>query len=72
MHPTSSTTISENIEFIGEAWDNMHNWLGDTSKRKQAVKMLAEFRKQIGNKYWITDDEELFLDTISHTIESYC
>lgn len=72
MHHTSTATVSDNIQFITEVWDNMHNWMGNAKKRKQAAKMLNTFQRQIDMGYWITDDEELFLAQITHTIESYC
>lgn len=72
MHHTSTTTISDNVQFISEVWYNMHNWLDDSKKRKQAIKMLKTFQNQVDMGYWITDDEELFLAQISHAIESYC
>ncbi len=72
MHPTSTSIVSDNIEFIGEAWSNMHNWMDDKGKRKKAMQMLKQFQRQVDNEYWITDDEELFLATITHTIESSC
>ena len=64
--------ISDNIQFITEAWDNMHNWMDNPKKRKAAIKMLKEFKSMTHNQYWLTDDEELFIDQLTHTIESCC
>jgi hypothetical protein len=46
--------------------------MNNKGKRKKAMEMLKYFQQQVDNEYWITDDEELFLATITHTIESYC
>lgn len=64
--------ISDNIEFIGEIWSNMHNWMDDPKKRDICISMLNEFDSMTHNQYWLTDDEELFIDQITHTIESCC
>ena len=64
--------ISDNIEFIEEAWNNMHNWMDDPKKRNQAMQMLNEFDGMTHNQYWLTDAEELFIDQITHMIESCC
>ena len=64
--------ISDNIAFIEEVWSNMHNWMDDQQKRNAAMVMLNEFDRMTHNQYWLTDDEELFIDQITHTIESCC
>jgi len=64
--------ISDNIKFIEEAWNNMHNWMDDPKKRNAAMQMLNEFDGMTHNQYWLTDDEELFIDQITHMIESCC
>lgn len=64
--------ISDNIQFITEAWDNMHNWMDNPNKRNQAIQMLNEFDRMTHSQFWLTDEEELFIDQITHTIESYC
>lgn len=66
----STTVISDDISFIQEVWDNMHNWMDDSDKREHALKLLNEFDSNTQG-YWFTDEEELFLDEITHTIESY-
>ena len=68
----STFIISDNIEFIGEVWSNMHNWMDDQQKRNAAMVMLNEFDRMTHNQFWLTDDEELFIDQITHTIESCC
>jgi hypothetical protein len=68
----TTTTISDNIAFVVEVWDNMHNWMDNKRKRKAALAMLAEFESMIALGYWLTDDEELFLAQVSNSIESYC
>jgi len=68
----SATIISDDIAFITEVWDNMHNWLEDENKRNTAIKMLNEFDAMVADAYWLTDAEEAFLAEIAHTIESYC
>jgi hypothetical protein len=50
----------------------MHNWMDDQQKRNVAMVMLNEFDRMTHNQYWLTDDEELFIDQITHTIESFC
>ena len=64
--------ISDNIQFITETWDNMHNWMDDPKKRDMCMSMLNEFDHMTHNQYWLTDEEELFIDQITHTIESCC
>jgi hypothetical protein len=68
----TSFIISDNVQFVSEVWDNMHNWMDNPKKRKAAIKMLKEFKSMTHNQYWLTDDEELFIDQISHMIESCC
>ena len=67
-----TTILSDNLSLIAEVWDNMHHWMDDATKRDAAIQMLNEFDSMVGNKYWLTDAEELFLDQVAHTIESYC
>lgn len=69
---TSNFIISDNIVFIAEVWSNMHNWMDDPLMRNTAMTMLNEFDRMTHNQFWLTDDEELFIDQITHTIESYC
>ena len=64
--------ISDNIQYITDAWDNMHNWMDNPQKRNAAIQMLNEFDRMTHNQYWLTDEEELFIDQIIHTIESCC
>ena len=71
MNPTT-TTISDNIAYVNQVWDNMHNWMDDKRKRHAAMCMLAELNAMINLGYWLTEDEELFLTQIAHSIESYC
>lgn len=71
MNPTT-TTISDNIAFISDVMDNMHHWMDNKKKRQMAMRMLAEFQAMIALGYWLTDEEELFLAQVSHSIESYC
>ncbi len=68
----TSFIISDNVQFVSEVWDNMHNWMDNPKKRKAAIKMLKEFKSMTHNQYWLTDDEELFIDQLTHTIESCC
>lgn len=68
----TSFIISDNVQFVTEVWDNMHNWMDNPKKRKAAIKMLKEFKSITHNQYWLTDDEELFIDQLTHTIESCC
>jgi len=68
----TTTVISDNIQFITEVWDNMHNWMENPKRRKEAKEMLMMFALMTDDNYWLTDDEELFLAQLSHSIESYC
>ena len=68
----TTTVISDNIQFITEVWDNMHNWMENPKRRKEAKEMLMLFALMTDDNYWLTDDEELFLAQLSHSIESYC
>lgn len=68
----TTTVISDNIQFITEVWDNMHNWMENPKRRSEAKEMLMLFALMTDDNYWLTDDEELFLAQLSHSIESYC
>jgi hypothetical protein len=50
----------------------MHNWMDDPKKRDMFMSMLNEFDQMTHDQYWLTDDEELFIDQITHIVESCC
>ena len=70
MSPTSSTIISDNIKFIGEVADVFFLWIEDPKKREDAMKMLNEFDTMTFNKFWLTEDEELFINQLDHLLET--
>lgn len=70
MSPSSSTIISDNIKFIGEVADVFYLWIEDPKRRDQAMKMLNEFDTMTDNKFWLTEDEELFIDQLDHLLET--
>lgn len=70
MSPTSSTIISDNIKFIGEVADVFFLWIEDPKKRDDAMKMLNEFDTMTFNKFWLTEDEELFINQLDHLLET--
>jgi hypothetical protein len=63
---------SDNISFIEEVFENRHNWMDDPKKRDLCMSMLNEFDHMTHDQYWLTDDEELFINQAIHTIESCC
>ena len=70
MSPTSSTIISDNIKFIGEVADVFFLWIEDPKKRDDAMKMLNDFDTMTDKKFWLTEDEELFIDQLDHLLET--
>ena len=70
MSPTSSTIISDNIKFIGEVADVFYLWIEDPKRRDQAMKMLNDFDTMTDKKFWLTEDEELFIDQLDHLLET--
>ena len=70
MSPTSSTIISDNMQFIGEVADVFYLWIEDPKRRDQAMKMLNDFDTMTDKKFWLTEDEELFIDQLDHLLET--
>jgi hypothetical protein len=70
MSPSSSTIISDNMQFIGEVADVFFLWIEDPKKRDDAMKMLNEFDTMTFNKFWLTEDEELFINQLDHLLET--
>lgn len=70
MSPSSSTIISDNIQFINEVADVFYLWIEDPKRRDQAMKMLNEFDTMTDNKFWLTEDEELFIEQLDHLLET--
>ena len=70
MSPSSSTIISDNIKFIGEVADVFYLWIEDPKKRDDAMKMLNDFDTMTDKKFWLTEDEELFIDQLDHLLET--
>ena len=70
MSPSSSTIISDNIQFIGEVADVFYLWIDDPKRRDQAMKMLNDFDTMTDKKFWLTEDEELFIDQLDHLLET--
>ena len=70
MSPTSSTIISDNIQFINEVADVFYLWIEDPKRRDQAMKMLNDFDTMTDKKFWLTEDEELFIDQLDHLLET--
>lgn len=64
--------ISDNIALLITICNNLNSWMHDPHKRNVAMLMLNEFDRMTYNQYWLTDDEELFINHIINTIESYC
>jgi len=70
MSPSSSTIISDNIKFIGEVADVFFLWIEDPKKRDDAMKMLNDFDTMTDKKFWLTEDEELFIEQLDHLLET--
>ena len=70
MSPTSSTIISDNMQFIGEVADVFYLWIEDPKRRDQAMKMLNDFDTMTDKKFWLTEDEELFIEQLDHLLET--
>ena len=70
MSPSSSTIISDNIQFIGEVADVFYLWIEDPKRRDQAMKMLNDFDTMTDKKFWLTEDEELFIEQLDHLLET--
>ena len=66
----STTIISDNIKFIGEVADVFYLWIEDPKKRDDAMKMLNDFDTMTDKKFWLTEDEELFIDQLDHLLET--
>ena len=70
MSPSSSTVISDNIKFINEVADVFYLWIEDPKKRDDAQRMLNEFDTMTVDKFYITEDEELFINQLDHLLET--
>ena len=70
MSPSSTTIISDNVRFIGEVADVFFLWIEDPKKRDDAMKMLNDFDTMTDKRYWLTEDEELFIDQLDHLLET--
>ena len=70
MSPSSTTIISDNVRFIGEVADVFFLWIEDPKKRDDAMKMLNDFDTMTDKKFWLTEDEELFIDQLDHLLET--
>ena len=70
MSPSSSTIISDNIQFINEVADVFYLWIEDPKRRDQAMKMLNDFDTMTDKKFWLTEDEELFIEQLDHLLET--
>jgi hypothetical protein len=70
MSPSSTTIISDNVRFIGEVADVFFLWIEDPKKRDDAMRMLNDFDTMTDKKFWLTEDEELFIDQLDHLLET--
>jgi hypothetical protein len=70
MSPSSTTIISDNVRFITEVADVFYLWIEDPKKRDDAMKMLNDFDTMTDKRYWLTEDEELFIDQLDHLLET--
>ena len=70
MSPSSSTVISDNIKFINEVADVFYLWIEDPKKKDDAQRMLNEFDTMTHNKFYLTEDEELFIGQFDHLLET--
>lgn len=70
MSPSSTTIISDNVRFIGEVADVFFLWIEDPKKRDDAQRMLNDFDTMIHNKFYLTEDEELFIGQFDHLLET--
>ena len=70
MSPSSTTIISDNVRFIGEVADVFFLWIEDPKKRDDAQRMLNDFDTMTDKKFWLTEDEELFIDQLDHLLET--
>ena len=66
----STTIISDNIKFIKEVADVFHYWIEDPNKRDDAQRMLNDFDTMTHNKFYLTEDEELFIGQFDHLLET--
>ena len=68
----STFFVSDDVSFISEVHDKFFLWIDDSEKRDKAIEMLNEFDQRTFNRYWITDEEELMIDSLEHLVEAYC
>jgi hypothetical protein len=68
----STFFVSDDVSFISEVHDKFFLWIEDEEKRDKAIEMLNEFDQRTFNRYWITDEEELMIDSLEHLVEAYC
>ena len=66
----STTIISDNIRFIQEVADVFYYWIEDPKKRDDAQRMLNDFDTMTVNKFYLTEDEELFINQLDHLLET--
>jgi hypothetical protein len=68
----STFFVTDDVEFINEVHDKFYMWIEDEEKRDKAIEMLNEFDQRTFNWYWLTDEEELMIDSLEHLVEAYC
>jgi hypothetical protein len=68
----STFIITDDVAFISEVHDKFFLWIEDSEKRDKAIEMLNEFDQRTFNRYWLTDEEELMIDSLEHLVEAYC
>ncbi len=68
----STFIITDDVAFISEVHDKFFLWIDDSEKRDKAIEMLNEFDQRTFNRYWLTDEEELMIDSLEHLVEAYC
>jgi hypothetical protein len=68
----STFFVSDDVSFISEVHDKFFLWIDDSEKRDKAIEMLNEFDQRTFNRYWLTDEEELMIDSLEHLVEAYC
>lgn len=68
----STFFVSDDVAFISEVHDKFFLWIDDSEKRDKAIEMLNEFDQRTFNRYWLTDEEELMIDSLEHLVEAYC
>jgi hypothetical protein len=67
----STFVVSNEFNMLLDIWRCRNTWINNPKKRNIAMQMFNDFDGMTYTQYWLTDEEELFIDKAMDTLESY-